>query len=141
MAKKSKSKPSKAGGKKMRKLIIKLVLFVILGASLAVLYQPELIQDEASRARVVGIRTTMEEGLNTSNQQLVKILAPAQNLSQTMSTLPKGVVLGEREVYLEDAVGAVTSQLETLPTDHYQRFKSSFCADVVATMSAVQAEN
>ncbi len=46
--------------------------------------------------------------------------------------------MGDQEIYIEDVVDQVSSQLEELPIDKYQQFRSNFCAELVATASGTQ---
>jgi hypothetical protein len=140
MGKKKKKKKSTDGKKKKKKFklggLIKLVIFVLIVGSGVAMWQPELVKDEKQREQVLVAR---EKLLGFTNQSETIMTEKAQVLgafSSAKDRLPKEVVIGDQEIYVDDVIQSFAAELETLPVEQFQRFKVSFCADLVASASA-----
>jgi len=136
--KKKKDGPKPLISKKLKRRVFRsLIIFVI--ASLGyMMYNPNVIQDEESRDKIINLRDKILSLTNSSQEKLVEVAPQAQKLSSVVTKIPVGDVLGDQDVYVEDIVKQASTQLEKLPYDSFQRFRTDFCADLVynATQSA-----
>ena len=148
MGKKKKKKKGDSSGeakpklfkKKHKRFLRNLVVLLLVGGSGLVLWKPDLVKDEAQRERVEGFRDKIS-GITTSGQEVAvdkfsglgKVKGLTDNISGEVS-------IGDKEVYFEEVVKAVSSELENLPIENYQKFRANFCADLVATVSAEVSE-
>ena len=142
MGKKSKS-PKKSGGsgRKMKKLLIRLVILIVVGGSLFVLYKPEVVQDEKSRERILGMRDQLSSIMVDANGKTHQIFQPLQTIAGQFDSIPNQIEIGDQEIYLDRTVSGISNQLEKLPIESYQRFKANFCSDAVATISAESSKS
>lgn len=145
-SKKKKSSKEKKGkslfSSKKVKFLFKLVLLVALLVGGYVLYNPDIIEDESTREQVLGVRQQIEEALTAETEEQTDDQSnPLQKVMSLIDRLPKQISIGDQDIYLDQTVNSLTSQLEQLPAEQYARFKSSFCADVVATVSAVTQDD
>lgn len=137
-SKSSKPKSSLLG--KLIKRIFQIAVLAVLVGGVAVLYQPELITDESSRERVLGVRQVIEN-------KYQELAAKPDETSEVNYSLPQvnyqagsTLVIGDQEIVVDEVITRLSQDLETWPKQAYSTFKSNFCADVVATMAAVKAE-
>lgn len=138
--KKSSDKPKKSK-KKLKKKLIKLFIFGIIVTSGIALWKPDLIQNPQQRARVESMRESMlgfaTNIISRAESDNQKVLGAFSNIKEN---LPEDITIGGQEIIVEQVIGEVASQLETLPADQYTKFRASFCADLVATASSQSSQ-
>jgi len=138
MSKKKKKLSDKPKKKKfkIKKLIKPLIFLLIIGSGVAI-WKPDLIQDETQRARVEEIRETALDYSEIGQEVVEKRLQVLGSINEATKSVPKKMIqVGDQEIYVEDLLRLAAAQLETIPSQQYQQFKSTFCADAVATVSA-----
>lgn len=138
---KTKKKKSKGIlGNPLVRLLGKALVLVLLLASAAVLWNPELVPDEAQREKVKAMRDIALSLTQDGQGRVEEYAQPLSQIHQMTQSIPKGVVLGDQEVYVEDVVMTVAGELEKLPVEQFQQFRATLCADLVATVAACLAE-
>lgn len=133
---KKKKKKSKEGksffSKKRKRLLFRLTIIGLLAYAGYTLANPETIKDPKRRAQVESLQQTISETSNKAQEQVVDKLPQSQKLTGLASSLSKqGVVVGDQEIYVEDAIDQVGESLKDLPKSQVQRIKADFCADVI----------
>lgn len=144
MAKKKKKKkdgPKPFFSKKKKRQLIKLVIFALLASSGYVLAKPEVIKDEQKRQQVEQIKEKVLSATQQGQEEISKVLPKNNNFSQITQKIPKGVVLGEEDIYVEDAVKQVSQYIQDLPEEQINRIKSEFCADLISSPTPSPSPN
>lgn len=135
MAKKKKKKKLKKKKFKPIKLVKLLLFLLVIGSGIA-LWKPDLIQDEQQRQQVLSMREYLVSQSQIGSQTLVDKAQVLGAVSLAKDKLPKEIVVGNQEIYVDEALQQVASELEMLPAEQFKRFKANFCADLVASASA-----
>lgn len=135
MSKKKKKNSSESKpffSKKKKRLLIKLIIFSVLGTISYALYNPNIIKDPVNRQKVLDARETVSQLNQNGQQKLTELIPQAKKLTGEDGLLSqKGLVLGDKEIFIDDLVKDVTKSLETLPSTQLTNFKADFCADVI----------
>lgn len=139
MGKKKKSdqkKSKKLFKKKHKRFLIRVILFMVIGGSGLAIWKPELIKNETQRQRVMGVRQTLSQVTTSSQDSLNQRLASLSKSKEATQSIPKTITVGNQEIYLDETINRIATELETIPKEQYQQFRAQFCAPLVATVSS-----
>ncbi len=130
--KRNQDKSKSIFSKRFKRKLTRLLFFSFLLGSAYTLYNPTIISHPTYRDHLYAIRTQLLGYLQLSLYPTVATPPQLQHLSSVANLLPQGSILGENDIYVEEAFHQISSQLHSLPQDHLKRIKVEFCSDVIS---------
>lgn len=134
--KSSSKKPKKKPFASLLFVLFRVGILILFIGSGIVLYKPEIVQNEDSREKVLGIRQNLITIASAAGNKSLAVFQPIQSIANRINSASNSAHILEQEINVDQAVLGISTQIEKLPVERYQRFKANFCADAVATASA-----
>lgn len=115
----------------MLKKLLVLLIIIGIGTGIAALVFAERIPDETSRETVLAIRSQVLGTTDVASSGLKSTILNQLTSRTSEATGSYGVVVGDKEIYVEDILMDVTKDIQKLPQEQYQVLQQRMCADLI----------
>ena len=151
MAKNKKLTPElrrKRSARRLKKRIIQLVLLAVVGGSVYLLVNPQIVADPVRRGQIEQVREKVM-GASVGTESVNVISQDSDNgaqavISQAISKsksyidqafrtikIPKKISGTSEEIVVEDVVSNLSNELKQLPAEQVKKIKIELCQDVI----------